>query len=122
VILLDTHALIWLIQAHRRARPLRKLPRLQVSPATILELQFLAEAGRVRLAAGRTLADLTADPRWTVDEPPASRWFALACELSWTRDPFDRLIAAHAKTRRWTLATGDEHLLAQLPPSDVLAL
>lgn len=122
MILLDTHAVIWLVQGHRRARPLAKLPRLHLSPATVLELQFLAETGRVRLAPGRTIDDVAADPRCILDEPSASRWFALACELSWTRDPFDRLIAAHAKMRRWKLATADDHLLARLPPSDVLAL
>jgi PIN domain nuclease of toxin-antitoxin system len=122
VTLLDTHAIIWLVQAHRRARPLTELPRLHVSPASLLELQFLIEAGRVRLAAGRTMDDVAADPRWTLDEPPALRWFEVAGELSWTRDPFDRLIAAHAKMRRWKLATADAHLVAQLPPSDVLAL
>jgi PIN domain nuclease of toxin-antitoxin system len=122
LILLDTHAVIWLAQGHRRTRLLTKLPRLHVSPASLLEIQFLVEIGRVRIAANRTIDDLAADPRWTLDEAQASRWFALACELSWTRDPFDRLIAAHAKLRRWKLATADDYLLAHLPPSDVLAL
>ena len=46
MILLDTHAVIWLMQGHRRARPLQELPRLYVSPATGLEVQSLAEVGR----------------------------------------------------------------------------
>lgn len=122
MILLDTHAAIWFAQGHRRTRPLAKLPRLHLSPASLLELQFLAESGRVRLAAGRTIDDVAADPRWTLDEPSPVRWFGVACELPWTRDPFDRLIAAHARLRRWKLATADGHLLAQLAPSEILAL
>ncbi len=122
MILLDTHAVIWVVQGHRRARPLVRLPRLHMSPATVLELQFLAETGRVRLTPGRSIEDVAADARWRLDEPPAARWFAAACELSWTRDPFDRLLAAHAKVRGWKLATGDDRLLERLPPSDVLAL
>lgn len=55
VILLDTIALIWLQRSHRRARPLGRFPRLYVSPASLLELQFLAESGRVRFEAGASV-------------------------------------------------------------------
>jgi len=122
VILLDTHAVIWIAQGHRRVRELARLPRLFISPATVLEIQFLTEAGRLRLAAGRSAADLATDGRWKLDEPPAGDWFAAACELAWTRDPFDRLIAAHARLRRWKLATADNILLERLAPSEVRAI
>ena len=50
MILLDTNALIWLDQGHARTRALnRRAGRLYVSPASLLELQFLMEAGRIRL-------------------------------------------------------------------------
>lgn len=122
MILLDTNALIWLAQAHRRARPLLAYPRLHISPATLLEIQFLLEAGRLQFKDRVSAATLGADPRWRLDELPASKWFLAACEVGWTRDPFDRLIAAHARVRRWKLATADEVLLQQLPPSDVVPL
>ena len=122
MILLDTHAVIWIAQGHRRVQRLSRLPRLYVSPASLLEIQFLAEAGRLRLTAGRTPADLAGDDRWRLDEPPPARWFAAACEFTWTRDPFDRLIAAHARVRGWKLATADDLLLERLAPSDVVAL
>ena len=122
VILLDTHAAIWLLQGHRRARPLEQLPRLYLSPASVLELQFLAEVGRVRFASEASPATLAADERWRLDDPPAARWFAAACEISWTRDPFDRLLAGHARLRGWKLATADALLLKKMPASDLLAL
>jgi PIN domain nuclease of toxin-antitoxin system len=122
VILLDTNALIWLAQGHRRARPLVAFPRLHVSPASLLEIQFLLEAGRVRFKAGGSAASLAADDRWRLDEPSPAKWFAAACEFGWTRDPFDRLIAAHARVRRWKLATSDDRLLEHLAPSEVVAL
>jgi PIN domain nuclease of toxin-antitoxin system len=122
VILLDTHAVIWLAQGHRRARPLRTFPRLHVSPVTLLEIQFLLEAGRVRFKEHRAADSLLVDERWQIDEPPASKWFVAACSLGWTRDPFDRLIVAHARVRRWKLATADEVLLEHLAPSDVVVL
>ena len=122
MILLDTNAVIWLDQNHRRARPLaRTATPLAISPATILELQFLIEIGGIRVPQGG-LDALAADDRWTVDEPPALDWFGRAAEESWTRDPFDRLIVAHARLRRCRLATGDKTLLDQLRPADRLEL
>jgi len=38
-----------------------------------------------------------------------------AAPLSWTRDPFDRLIAAHALVADVPLVTADETILANLP-------
>jgi len=122
VILLDTNALLWLDQNHRRARPLlRDASPLAVSPATLLELHFLVEAGRIRLRSG-TVRGLLDDQRWKIDEPPSLEWFGRAAEESWTRDPFDRLIVGHARFRRWRLATGDGPVLDQLRPSERLAL
>jgi PIN domain nuclease of toxin-antitoxin system len=122
VILLDTHAAIWLVQGHRRARPLEDLPRLYLSPATVLELQFLAEVGRVRFADQVSATTLAADERWRLDDPPSVRWFAAACDVGWTRDPFDRLLAAHARLRGWKLATADDVLLKRMSRPDVLPL
>jgi PIN domain nuclease of toxin-antitoxin system len=105
VILLETHALIWLDQGHPCSRMLIRGGRaLYVSPATLLELQFLSEAGRLRLPRGEAQAMAiddwwTFDDRWTFDEPSSVSWFAMACDLAWTRDPFDRLIAAHTRLR-----------------------
>ena len=122
MILLDTHAVIWLDQGHARVGALmRRSPRLYISPATLLELQFLEEVGRLRLPKGDAQA-LAVDDRWTLDDPPAAAWFAGALDLSWTRDPFDRLIAAHARLRGWRLATADETLLRRLGPRHTFEL
>jgi len=122
VILLDTHALIWLDQGRSRVAPLlRGARRLYISPANLLELQFLEEAGRLRLPRGDAQM-LAVDERWTLDDPPAASWFGSALDLSWTRDPFDRLIAAHARLRGWRLATADELLLKGLGPRHTLEL
>jgi PIN domain nuclease of toxin-antitoxin system len=122
VILLDTHAAIWILRGHRRVRPLERYPRIYLSPASVLEIQFLAEAGRLRLSEGQSPTALADDDRWRLDEPPAAKWFAAACELSWTRDPFDRLLAGHARVRGWKLATADTVLLERLAASEVLSL
>ena len=122
MILLDTNALIWLEQNHSRSLPLtRTTSRLYVSPATVLELQFLLEAGRIRLRDA-TVDALVSDDRWMLDDPPAVKWFTQALEFGWTRDPFDRLIAAHARLRGWRLATGDAALATRLGARSSLVL
>jgi len=121
VILLDTNAVIWLDQNHRRVRALaRSASRLLVSPATLLELQMLAEVGRLRLRQG--LRGVIDSDRWEVDEPPALQWFEHSAEEAWTRDPFDRLIVAHARLRRVRLASGDGAILERLRPSERVEL
>lgn len=113
VILLDTNALIWVERAHARTRRLSAGGRrLYISPATLLELQFLHEAGKIRLKA--TVQSIVDDDRWIVDDPPAASWFLQALDLTWTRDPFDRLLVAHARVRGWRLATSDGHLIERL--------
>ena len=118
MILLDTNALIWLEQGHPRTRPLaRGTRRLYISPANLLELQFLLEAGRIRLR-GSSVAQVAENERWILDDPPAASWFTEALDLGWTRDPFDRLLVAHARLRGWRLATGDTVLLERLRETD----
>ena len=122
MILLDTNAVIWLDRGHARTRALtRSRQSLHISPATLLELQCLEEAGRIRLFSDDAAA-IAIDDRWTLDDPPAASWFAAAIELSWTRDPFDRLLAAHARLRGWRLATADATLIAGLGPRHSLEL
>ena len=114
MILLDTNALIWAEQGHPRARRLAaNAQRLYISPINLLELQFLQEAGRIRLRRG-AVSDVAQRGPWLLDDPPAAAWFERAVALSWTRDPFDRLLVAHAQLRGWRLATGDAELLDRL--------
>jgi len=117
VILLDTNTLIWIDAGHPRSRALiRRRDRLYVSPVSVLELQFLHESGKVRLRR-ESVEWVVHDDRWLVDEPPAASWFLNAAEVGWTRDPFDRLLVAHAQLRRWRLATADARILEHLGPT-----
>jgi PIN domain nuclease of toxin-antitoxin system len=123
VILLDTNALIWIEQGHRRTRALRdERTRLYISPASVLELQFLIEAGRLRLKHGGLPEIVHRDDLWALDDPPSAAWFDESLELGWTRDPFDRLLVAHARLRGWRLATADEILLDHLPAKQRLGI
>jgi PIN domain nuclease of toxin-antitoxin system len=123
VILLDTNAVIWLDRKHRRAKCLSAATGpLFVSPATLVEVQLLNELGRIHFKPGSSIRSIIDDGRWTVDDPPSIDWFSRATEESWTRDPFDRLIVAHARLRGWRLATGDQTMLERLRPSERVEL
>jgi PIN domain nuclease of toxin-antitoxin system len=115
--LLDTHFILWIVTASRR---LSRFPWLKrylpwvISPVSILEIQFLAEAGKVDLRAGFFEA-LRGDPRFVLDEPPFAGLVEEALPLAWTRDPFDRLLAAHSGLRRTPLCSIDDLVIAHHP-------
>ena len=115
--LLDTHFLIWTVLGVAR---LDEFPWLEeygpwgVSPISLVELQFLAEVGKLELSAAEFLDALLRDGRFVVDEVPLLSIVRHALPLHWTRDPFDRLLVAHARLRGWRLATGDAVLLDHL--------
>jgi len=121
MILLDTNAVIWLETRHPRTRALGRTTKpLYVSPATLLELEFLRELGRIRLLDD--LSVLADDRPWLLDDPPAAAWFESAWNVGWTHDPFDRLLVAHARLRRWRLASGDTELLKHLHENERLEI
>ena len=120
MILLDTNAVIWMLADHRRATPLLETgARLFLSPVSLLEIGFLVEVGRVREPAEGVFS-LADDPRWDLDSPSSEVLFRTAVDVDWTRDPFDRLLVAHARCRRFRLATGDRFLLERLPEAVAL--
>lgn len=86
-----------------------------VSPIVELELTYLFEVGRVTEPAVAPLAAL----RKTIGLQVADVSFAAvaqaAAELSWTRDPFDRMIAAQAIVADVPLVTADRTILEHLP-------
>ncbi len=123
MILLDTNAVLFLLVDHLRARPLRAhAGKLRFTPIALMELQFLQEIGRGTFTTADPAEAVAEDPRWLVDDPPLSAIIRHTLDLGWTRDPFDRLIAAHALYRGWRLATSDRVLLDHLPSHLALPL
>ncbi len=112
MVFLDTHVAVWLY-----ATPVRiptavaaALDRVQpfVSPMVRLELAFLYEIGRLRDPESAVLGALRRDLDLRVEENGWARAAEVAAHLSWTRDPFDRLIAAHAICFGAPLCTRDQ--------------
>lgn len=112
-VILDTHFLLWAVLGLSRMDEFLWLERYRpwgVSPVSLLELEFLAEVGRLELRAQELVEALRTDSRFVLDEVPLMALVTHALPLTWTRDPFDRLLAAHSAARRTPLVTLDRRM------------
>ncbi len=86
-----------------------------VSPIVELELTYLHEVGRVTEPATAPLTALRKTIGLQVADVSLVTLARAASELSWTRDPFDRMIAAQAIVADAPLLTADRRILDNLP-------
>jgi PIN domain nuclease of toxin-antitoxin system len=112
---LDTHAVVWLYEGLISKLSKTAMSRIQsdelfISPAVILEIQFLHEIRRVTRTGPSMVAVLSEDIGLQVCPLEFPSVVASALELSWIRDPFDRLIVAHAAANDAPLITRDEKI------------
>jgi PIN domain nuclease of toxin-antitoxin system len=121
VIHLDTHVVVWLyaglherIPASLRSR--LEIEALAVSPMVRMELAFLNEIGRVTAAPAGVLDELQRSIGLVVDQTSFDEVAAVSSgsRMSFTRDPFDRVIAGQALAAHAFLATKDETLRKNL--------
>jgi PIN domain nuclease of toxin-antitoxin system len=95
----------------RRARAAVERSDVLASPMAVLELQTLYEINRVSERPEDIVAELSITLGLQVCNHPWSLVARAATEIQWTRDPFDRLIVAHAQARKAPLLTTDRHIL-----------
>ncbi len=111
MVFLDTHIALWLYaEPHRIPTATQRIidsNELFISPMARLEISFLCEIGRVRDEADGIIGALERDLGIEVELGGWSRAAEIAAHLSWTRDPFDRLIVAHALAYNAELCTRD---------------
>lgn len=116
---LDTHVVVWLYARDERAlRPI--LPRLErealaISPMVLLELQYLYEVGRTGEPAQPVFESLSERLDLRFAEASLVSVAQHALGLTWTRDPFDRMIVASAMADDVLLLTRDTALRAHCP-------
>ena len=120
MIYLDTHAVVWLYAglADKFNQPIRDLMNEQdiaISPVVRLELQFLFEIHRVRDDASTIVTDLADRIGLIIGEENFSTLISRALEISWTRDPFDRIIVANASLDDRILVSKDQRILDHYP-------
>ena len=115
-VLLDTHFLLWIVLDSDRLEAFPWLDNYRpwgISPVSFLEIQFLAEVDRLEVRQPQFLEAVATDSRFVIDEVPLLALVEKALPLSWTRDPFDRVLAAHSQARRIPLCSLDQQILAE---------
>jgi len=112
IVYLDTHVAVWLGAGEtqllsRAAGKLIETGDLLISPVVFLEFQYLNEKGAVRESADRLFSYLNATFGIGMCDYPFPAVCTEAARMTWTRDPFDRVIAGHASARNAALITSD---------------
>lgn len=109
---LDTHVLVWLeagLVDRFPAQARRRLEQddLRVSPMVMLELEYLFEIGRVTHSSADVMSHLSAVLGLRISDEPFTDVVRAATRERWTRDPFDRVLVAHARLAGASLLTKD---------------
>jgi PIN domain nuclease of toxin-antitoxin system len=100
-IYLDTHVIVWLYQKEKTLFSPTALESIEenhclVSPATLLELEYLFEISKIK-EHGDIIIDYLYEVVGLEICPRSFEAIVVqALQLKWTRDPFDRIITAHA--------------------------
>jgi len=118
---LDTHILVWLYQdgatrlTSQGVRAVETAEQLLISPMVELELTYLHEISRINCTALAILDSLRRDIGLETCNLPFAAVIGATLTLAWTRDPFDRIIAAQAAHRDSPLLTADQNIRAHYP-------
>ena len=116
MIYLDTHVVVWLYagkikKLSEQAKELINAHELFISPLVRLELQYLFEIQRITDEANEIVFDLSDRIGLKMCDKSFNTMVNSALDLSWTRDPFDRIIVANAAINRNILVTKDQNIL-----------
>jgi PIN domain nuclease of toxin-antitoxin system len=117
MIYLDTHVILWLYLrkgegiSERARQSIEYEPEILISPMALLELDYLHEIGRTTLGSEPVFNYLHQQIDLQVCQKSFPDVIRTASQLSWTRDPFDRVITAQAATDESRLITKDEIIL-----------
>ena len=112
---LDTHAAVFLSGGRAeifgpKSRDLLERATLFVSPMVRLELQLLREIGKLKVDPDQILGSLASDAGVVATEDSLAALVPLAMPLTWTRDPFDRLLVATALLHQASFVTRDRRI------------
>lgn len=114
-IYLDTHVVVWLhagqsdLLSHR-ARDLIESTDLVLSEIVSLELQFLFEIGRIRYDAMTIYRELSNSIGLRRESGISEAAMQKSLTVSYTRDPFDRILVAQALSSERSLVSRDRNI------------
>lgn len=113
MIFLDTHIVCWLYAGKTELISPTAIQAIEnnqlfASPIVDLELQYLFEIKRISQQASEILIALRADIGLQIADENFHQVINASKTLSWTRDPFDRVIVGHALYKKIPLITCDK--------------
>ena len=120
MIYLDTHAVVALYcgetkKLSDRGRKILEEKQILISPMVVLELEFLREIKRIEVQALDIVNALAEEISLKICPLPFSKIIRQSLTENWTRDPFDRLIVAHARAAKAPLLTKDGRMQDNYP-------
>jgi PIN domain nuclease of toxin-antitoxin system len=117
MIFLDTHVVVWLYQGRtdllskRAGKIIEQDDDIYISPIVLLELQYLFEIGKTIKPAKEVIEALVEDIGLEMAEDSFAGVIEQSLSENWTRDPFDRIIVAHARKNTALLISKDRLIL-----------
>jgi PIN domain nuclease of toxin-antitoxin system len=112
---LDTHAVVWLYEGDmnffsKKAIQLLEKNQLIISAMVRLEIQYLYEIKRCTKKSEEIIHTLQQQIYLAICPLTFNEIAEKALHISWTRDPFDRLIIANAMVNHQQLLTKDTQI------------
>ena len=116
MIYLDTHVTVRLCAENRikfsnAIENLIEKHEVSISAMVCLELQYLLEIKRIAVKPEEIISNLSSSIGLKICDKNFNTIISKAMSLSWTRDPFDRIIVANAAIDNSVLITKDQHIL-----------
>jgi PIN domain nuclease of toxin-antitoxin system len=117
LVYLDTHVVVWLYDALTDRLSQAAAEAIEENDVVIswmveLELQFLHEIGRLRVKPAAIIRHLSTQIGLRLSDAGLERIVRAAAGMDWTRDVFDRLIAAESAAMNLALITKDRTIRA----------
>ena len=113
MVYLDTHLILWLYAGTLELISKEVLQTLDendlyISPIVELELQYLKESKKIKKSALEITDALRKELNLKICAKDFHSVIRETLGIHWTRDPFDRIIVAHAALNNNTLLTKDQ--------------
>ena len=118
MVYLDTHLVLWLYAGSVNLISKEILQALDenelyISPIVELELQYLKDSKKIKKAPAEITEALHKEINLKICSKDFHSIVRESLHLHWTRDPFDRIIVAHAALNNNSLFTKDDTIRAQ---------
>jgi PIN domain nuclease of toxin-antitoxin system len=120
---LDTQVVVWLAEGRTERLTVVAASAIEefepvISPMVMLEIEYLFEIKRIIRPPLMLLNQLEAQIGLRQSDHAFAAVIQTALFETWTRDPFDRVIVAHARTDAMSpLVTSDEKIRENYPRS-----